>query len=160
MKTEIIFPLSMPSELRDELLSWQEIYTSPYGLSYYNMPGKSWTNTPEGSLRVADHWNFESYNPNTFMNGVHCRTNIPVPADSWVIARYLNGVYEVVKVYPKERTTVIDGKITEIISESVTPDGIDSVQYAAHLDGCDYLIWYDYFEKKLITKILKLERGI
>lgn len=68
---------------------WSEVYVSPFGNSMYSMPGKTWVNTPDGCLRVSDHWNFRNkrhHAPNRF--GVHCPTDRPVSEDCWVLARF------------------------------------------------------------------------
>ncbi|MBQ7207995.1 MAG: hypothetical protein IJS01_09385 [Lentisphaeria bacterium] len=88
--------LQMPPQVALQLAGWEYVSRSPYSQSYYNMPGKSWENTPEGVIRISDHWNFES------RNEVHCTTDSPVENNShWTVAQYRNGVYRVLSSVPK-----------------------------------------------------------
>lgn len=88
---------TMPQVLRNEINSWKHVSKSPYSNSFYNMSGKTWDNTPQGILRIADHWNFES------RGKTHCRTNVEVPNNThWALGRYNNGTYEILKVIPKD----------------------------------------------------------
>ncbi len=52
--------ITMPSAFRDEIAGWGYVSQSPYSYSFYNMPSKSWDSTPEGIVRISDHWNFFS----------------------------------------------------------------------------------------------------
>ena len=73
---------SMPQELRNEINSWEYVSKSPYSHSFYNMAGKSWSNTPEGILRISDHWNFHS------RGEIHCQTTTPDDNIFKYFARY------------------------------------------------------------------------
>ena len=90
---------SMPKALSREIASWDYISKSPLSNSFYNMPGKTWDNTPDGIIRVSDHWNFT----NRRHRGIHCRTDVDVDNnEEWVMARYdaKSGVYKVLKRWP------------------------------------------------------------
>lgn len=63
---------------------------SPYSPSYYSSKEIGWGYKPEGSLRVADHWNFGEA-------GHHCPTAEPV--DGWAVCRFEDGVYHLVKQF-------------------------------------------------------------
>lgn len=99
-------PRSVPKELAREIAQWDEIHKSPYSYSFYNAPGKTWDNTPEGVLRLADHWNF----PTSFDSKIHARTRIDVPDGTWAIGQYRDGAYDILKQFKK-----------------VKPDGADDV---------------------------------
>lgn len=75
----------LPHELQSEIKSWPFRSKSPYSDSFYNAPDKGWSNTAEGSLRIADHWNFES------QGEIHARTDTDVPHGHWAMARYEGG---------------------------------------------------------------------
>jgi DNA polymerase III sliding clamp (beta) subunit (PCNA family) len=52
------FPETMPKNVRDIISNWEFVSKSPYSESYYNCEGKDWNNTPDGCIRISDHWNF------------------------------------------------------------------------------------------------------
>ncbi len=85
----------LPDEAVEEVLSWKRVARSPYGDSFYNTYNKTWTNTPDKSLRLADHWNFVS------QARIHCKTNVDVEKGHWILARYdkKQGKYIVIKDY-------------------------------------------------------------
>ena len=53
--------------------SWSK---SPYSNSFYDSKNISWSHKPEGSLRVSDHWNFNTYDEmgEGILDGRHCTT--------------------------------------------------------------------------------------
>ena len=79
----------LPEEAAAEVRSWEIISKSPYSDSFYNAKEISWTSKPEGSLRIADHWNFES------RGETHCKLNTTSEyiTGIWILARYENGIY-------------------------------------------------------------------
>ena len=68
--------------------NWGPIFKkSPYGHSYYN-DEKTWDITVDGSLRLADHWNFYS---KATGNKIHCKIDGKPNTESnteWTIGRY------------------------------------------------------------------------
>lgn len=78
------------------LQNWTDDWcVSPYSNSFYNSKNISWEHKPDGSIRIASHWNFT-----TIANdGIHCRTNNPDFTEGWAVGRYNNGVYDIVKVF-------------------------------------------------------------
>ncbi len=92
---ELKFPHTMPKELRDYILSWNKIVKSPYSDSYYDTDGKTWTHTPDDSMRVSDHWNF------TTNSVINCPTDIQVPTKKWAIGKFdkTDGLYHILKIY-------------------------------------------------------------
>lgn len=84
---------SLPKEAATEVRSWKTISRSPYSDSFYNSKNISWTSKPEGSLRLSDHWNFESYGE------IHCKldTTDEYISGVWILARYENGIYHEIK---------------------------------------------------------------
>lgn len=65
---------------------------SPHSFSFYNSDDISWGYKPENSLRISDHWNFES-------NGsLHCETTKGF-TNGWAVGQYKNGKYEILEVF-------------------------------------------------------------
>lgn len=64
--------------------------TSPFSYSFYSSKEIGWNHKPEGSLRVADHWNFNTREEREqgILNGQHCRTAEPV--DGWAVCKFEN----------------------------------------------------------------------
>ena len=90
------FPLSMPQEMRDEILKWNAVSQSPYSESFYDITNKGWDNDPDSFLRVADHWAFESG------GRIHAQTDIDVEPGNWTLAEHgPDGVYRVIKSVPR-----------------------------------------------------------
>lgn len=83
-------PTAMPRQIRREIQSWATVSKSPFSDSYYSMNGKTWNHTPEGCIRVSDHWNWVD------ATGTHCATNRPVRNGDWTMARYESGVWVVI----------------------------------------------------------------
>lgn len=64
----------IPSKIKEMMMNWDIIYKSPYSNSFYSSTDISWTHKPDGSYRVANHWNFvTSKGPKK-----HCVTDIKV----------------------------------------------------------------------------------
>lgn len=79
--------------LKFVLDNWSDEWSiSPYSYSFYSSKNIDWGYKPAGSLRISDHWNFESGNT------VHCKTNVP-RFDGWAVGRYNNGIYEIIKKF-------------------------------------------------------------
>lgn len=84
--------LKMPRSIEKEIQKWGTVRKSPYGNSFYNTKGKTWEHTPEGSLRVADHWNFVSEGEK------HAVTDRPIKNNThWTIAKFSKEKYRVIK---------------------------------------------------------------
>lgn len=82
----------------DEIIEKENLMVSksPYSKSFYAFGSGSitWDSKPEGSYRVADHWNFES------RNAIHCKLkNTDEYMQELYLAKYKNGYYEVLKKY-------------------------------------------------------------
>lgn len=84
-----IKPLIVDAEIK----KFKKIHKSPYSQTYYDTDDISWEHKPEGSLRISDHWNFESKGKK------HCELyNIDeYIEDNWILAEYKNGKYHVLK---------------------------------------------------------------
>ncbi|EGQ2853432.1 hypothetical protein FZ615_04670 [Staphylococcus pseudintermedius] len=83
---------------------------SPFSLSAYNSTDISWGHKPDGSLRVADHWNFES------RQVLHCPTVEDIK-DELAIARY--------NVQTKKYELIFrNGYEWDVTPVKVTEDGI------------------------------------
>lgn len=101
--SEYVSPLdtmNMPVKFRNIINSWDYISRSPYSASYYNMAGKTWDNTPEGIIRISDHWNFYSQGKK------HIITDVPVENNThWTMAQYHDGIWHVLETLPNEPDT-------------------------------------------------------
>ena len=65
---------------------------SPYSNSFYNTDEVEWGYKPEGSLRLSDHWNFES------QERIHCKlSNTNEYTQKWLLCEYHEGYYTIVK---------------------------------------------------------------
>jgi hypothetical protein len=94
------YPWQMPAVFIQEVESWPEAYKSPYGPSYYSMPGKTWEHTPEGILRVADHWNFANH-----QFGIQCPTDRKVGKKSWAMGRWEGDRFTIVRIVGRPKLT-------------------------------------------------------
>jgi hypothetical protein len=89
-------PRGLPETMWATIKGWDFASRSPFSDSFYSKPGKSWTHTPADSLRISDHWNFES------QGEMHSVTDKPVENNShWTLARYDNGTWQVLESLPK-----------------------------------------------------------
>ncbi len=140
MKTKITHHftpvLTMPEDLRKKVLL--EINNpSPYNRytsgSFYDCNDKNWDYTPDGSLRVSDHWNFYS------RGSIHCVTDVANEAltDKWTIARYdaKREVYVVLSTFDKDHTALIkreqraENKYVPVDEDSLRQKRLDRVEY-------------------------------
>lgn len=93
--SDIPFNASFPEEMKALVAEWDGVWMSPYSLSLYNTGDKGWDYTPEGSLRVSDHWNFKDSE-----GRLHCPTRgQPHRRGHWALARYEDGAYVILKQY-------------------------------------------------------------
>lgn len=83
------------NELQDKVLAGELIVSqSPYSDSWYIMKSGeeiSWGEKPEGSYRIADHWNFGSENEHCRLAGEEDKVNREM------VCEYRNGFYYEVK---------------------------------------------------------------
>lgn len=92
---------TMPQQVIKHIINHSIINPSPYNRSdsgsYYNTPDKDWDFTPDGTIRLSDHWNFIS------PGSRHCITSTPVENYKWVVAKYnaATGTYYVIDVFEK-----------------------------------------------------------
>lgn len=85
----------MPVEALREILTWDKIYKSPHSLSFYNKP-KDWNKTEPDTLRISDHWNFES------RMRIHCKTKQSgITQDQWALGKYdiTDGKFDILEMY-------------------------------------------------------------
>jgi hypothetical protein len=96
---DIPFNASFPEELKAIVAQWTSIHKSPYSLSLYNTPDKTWDHTPLGSLRVSDHWNFKD---STGSKKIHCPTRGERPRNgAWTLAEWDGEAYVVLATYQR-----------------------------------------------------------
>jgi hypothetical protein len=94
-----IAPKTMDNEIFkfvDENFS-DYFYKSPWSHSYYDQE-VSWSNKPEGSYRISDHWNFRISKD----NDIHCVTRQKVENNThWSIGKYDSSedVYDIIASY-------------------------------------------------------------
>ena len=95
----LIKDVNFPIELINEVISWDILCKSPKSFSFYNAK-VDWGYKPDKSLRISDHWNFESWNT------VHCKTLNNVPNTThWAIGRYVESkkAYEILDIFEKPK---------------------------------------------------------
>jgi|GEM_PF-4541668 len=74
---------TIPDELFDIMKRKNIKYKSPYSCSYYNNSDKTWEYTKPNTIRVANHWNFES------QGELHCRIDEQIANKyDWIMAKY------------------------------------------------------------------------
>lgn len=85
------------------IIEYKCFHKSPYGNSFYNSDNISWGFKPENSIRISDHWSFES------QDEIHCVLQIEgTPLANyylddetdileWLVCRYKNGKYHLVE---------------------------------------------------------------
>lgn len=91
--------------LADCLRSFGEIHKSPYSESFYDTSDVSWGHKPEGSLRLSDHWNFES------CGARHCvirGSDGQYIGGHWLLCRYENGYYVIVEDFDPSSEITLD----------------------------------------------------
>lgn len=102
MKDYVLGFKALPDELKEEILSWEEIAHSPYSHSFYSSQKKRWNFTPIGCFRVSNHWNFRSKKGGK--NIRHARTDIKVRNYTyWTLAVFNGKVWEVTKSLPMQK---------------------------------------------------------
>lgn len=80
--------------------NWSDDWSvSPFSDSFYSSKNIGWGHKPEGSLRVSDHWNFNTRyeRENGISNGQHCPTSEPF--EGWAVCRFENGMYHLVEKF-------------------------------------------------------------
>ena len=84
-----------PIEVNEEIKKFKKINKSPYSQTYYDTSDISWEYKPEGSLRISDHWNFESHGQK------HCilENTDEYIQDNWILAQYREGKYHILKEF-------------------------------------------------------------
>lgn len=91
---KIINNNEIPEKVKDEILKFKTINSSPYSNSFYNSDNINWGSKPEGSIRISDHWNFESG------GSIHCKLKgVSEYTIGWKMAEYRNGEYIVLKEF-------------------------------------------------------------
>lgn len=99
---ESTFVLFQNADSHNEMIYWlldhiDENWTkSPYSMSFYNTKDVGWNHKPEGSLRISDHWNFETYGQR------HCQTldpNFKLKPGQNALGQYEHGKYRILKVF-------------------------------------------------------------
>lgn len=120
--------VSFPPELILEMSKWDKIIKSPYGYSFYNAI-VNWNFKPDGSLRISDHWNFES-------NGkIHCQTTTEIKDGVWGLGLYdaSQGRYRILKTYHNPKTRTKDTFIFKMLSfEYRYNKGIEKAKQLGH----------------------------
>ena len=82
------------------LIEYNTLNKSPYSNSFYNSNDIDWNYKPEGSIRISDHWSFESY------GNIHCVIDFENGEDeydqeelnhSWLVCQFRNGKYHILE---------------------------------------------------------------
>ncbi|MFR3560227.1 MAG: hypothetical protein ACLTUN_16895, partial [Paraclostridium sordellii] len=82
-----------PVEVNEEIKKFKYVHKSPYSQTYYDTDDISWEHKAENSLRISDHWNFESHGK------IHCQlcNTGEYIENEWILAQYKNGKYHILK---------------------------------------------------------------
>lgn len=93
----------IPYKALVDIINLDYIHKSPCSLSFYNKK-KDWDYTEPDTLRFSDHWNFKIKITD---DRVHAKTNIPVPDNTWIRAKYdiVADIYIVEEIYGSIETT-------------------------------------------------------
>lgn len=109
------FDKNFPIELIKEITTWEVFHKSPYGKSYYNTTDLNWGYKPDKSLRISDHWNFQTFAHKTKL---HCLTTNPCPNDThWSIGIYNSELkkYEILASFEKKTRTKQENILFKIL---------------------------------------------
>jgi hypothetical protein len=106
---EELSQFGIPDSIIEMMSEWPIIYKSPYSKSFYSSEDISWTNKPDKSYRVSDHWNFVTNRGPK----IHCQTTEPVKNNThYSIGQFdeKTGKYTILL---SELTTIQDKKIKD-----------------------------------------------
>lgn len=93
-KSEIADIETLPTAAQDKLKSFRIVNKSPYSQSFYDSDNIGWDSKPEGSLRLADHWGFQS------KGSVHCKIKGSDKYETgWKLGVYSKGEYIILEDY-------------------------------------------------------------
>lgn len=81
---------------------WDDFSKSPYSKSFYSSSDIDWNFKPEGSYRIADHWNFKS------QGEIHCKMEDETKNNELLLCRYENGIYKIVRELKKDLMKIYD----------------------------------------------------
>ena len=91
---------------------------SPYSdSSFYSDTNIQWGYKPEGSLRISDHWNFESDD-----GRVHAQTDNPDFKEGWAVAIYHQGSNTVINKFEKEEEKIKLDKYEQDLQDLITKE--------------------------------------
>lgn len=91
---------------------------SPYSnSSFYSDTNIQWGYKPEGSLRISDHWNFESDD-----GRIHAQTDNPDFKEGWAVAIYHQGSYTVINKFEKEEEKIKLDKYEQDLQDLITKE--------------------------------------
>ena len=86
----------LPFDIFKRVMKMPTVSKSPYGFSFYDSHDIGWEHKPEGSIRISDHWNFDSRGKvHAKIKGVKSMNTI----QGWKIARYEQGEYVVLEEF-------------------------------------------------------------
>lgn len=102
---------SFPCELILEMSKWDKIIKSPYSDSFYSAV-VNWNFKPDGSLRISNHWNFES------KGKLHCQTTTEIKDGVWSLGQYdaSQERYHILKTYHSPKIPTKDTFIFKMVS--------------------------------------------
>ena len=83
----------IPRKAVETIIKWRTLNKSPWSQSFYDTKDISWGHKPEGSVRVSDHWNFETPD-----GELHCKTKCS-HQNGWAIGQYENGSYKILNKF-------------------------------------------------------------
>lgn len=121
----------IPDSIIEHMKGWDIIYKSPYSKSFYSSDDISWTNKPDGSFRVSDHWNFTTIRSEK----VHCKTTEPVKNNThYSLGKYDESI----------------NKYVILISE-MTEGEVDRIKLLKHLKDPETIYKKKLFKEKILA---------
>lgn len=102
--SELALNSTMDEETKISLLKtlndFKEIHKSPYSFSFYNSNDIDWNHKPEGSLRLANHWNFKSRNKrHCSLIGDSTDVDYGDAHFGWKLCIFEHGFYKILKEF-------------------------------------------------------------
>ena len=163
---------NMPLDAVKEIMTWGYIQKSPHSFSFYNKK-KDWGYTEEGTIRIANHWNFIYHGDSK----LHAKTDIPVPINTWAKGIYNNGTFLIEKIYEdvgfsKEKASELRSEMKEMLDIIKVPFPQEIIEIRRNVskkikegkvfcktDAIKKDSYYLYLVKKMSNTVVEIEDG-
>jgi hypothetical protein len=132
-----------PVEVNEEIKKFKYVHKSPYSQTYYDTDDISWEHKAENSLRISDHWNFESHGK------IHCQlcNTGEYIENEWILAQYKNGKYHILKNFGEG----VDG----YIFKSVNKNEVDLIKNLYEIEGIEKT--YNWYKNNNVNPLFSRE---